>query len=172
MPHSDQPPFDPYYRWLGIAALEQPPNHYRLLGLNLFESDSEVIALAADRQMSHIKSLATGEHATQSQQLLNELARARVVLLNAKEKERYDDGLREQHAPPPPPPPTTDAPHPAPFSAKPTLEVTDTVNVVRARVRHRRRQKASNAELILLMMAIGAAIVGGLLFYLQSLTGQ
>jgi hypothetical protein len=30
--------FDPYRKWLGIAPADQPPNHYRLLGLDLFES--------------------------------------------------------------------------------------------------------------------------------------
>ena len=35
--------FDPYYRWLGIPAKEQPPNHYRLLGIELFESDPQLI---------------------------------------------------------------------------------------------------------------------------------
>ena len=25
--------FDPYYKWLGIPPEEQPPNHYRLLGI-------------------------------------------------------------------------------------------------------------------------------------------
>jgi hypothetical protein len=25
--------FDPYYHWLGIAPKDQPPNHYRLLGV-------------------------------------------------------------------------------------------------------------------------------------------
>ena len=30
--------FDPYHRWLGISRNDQPPNHYRLLGLEMFES--------------------------------------------------------------------------------------------------------------------------------------
>ena len=30
--------FDPYDQWLGIPAQEQPPNHYRLLGVSLFEA--------------------------------------------------------------------------------------------------------------------------------------
>ena len=29
--------FDPYYRWLGIPPEEQPPDHYRLLGVKVFE---------------------------------------------------------------------------------------------------------------------------------------
>ena len=33
--------FDPYYRWLGIPAEEQPPNHYRLLGIQDLETNLE-----------------------------------------------------------------------------------------------------------------------------------
>ena len=35
--------FDPYYDWLGIAPKDQPPNHYRLLGIDLFELKPNVI---------------------------------------------------------------------------------------------------------------------------------
>lgn len=31
--------FDPYEQWLGIPPSEQPPDHYRFLGLSLFEAD-------------------------------------------------------------------------------------------------------------------------------------
>ena len=34
---------EPYHKWLGIALEEQPPNHYRLLNIRLFESDLDVI---------------------------------------------------------------------------------------------------------------------------------
>ena len=54
--------FDPYYRWLAIPPEEQPPTLYRLLGVQPFESDPEVIAIAADRQMAHIKTFAAGKH--------------------------------------------------------------------------------------------------------------
>ena len=43
--------FDPYHKWLGIPPKDQPPNYYRLLAINLFESDAEVIDTAANRQM-------------------------------------------------------------------------------------------------------------------------
>ena len=33
--------FDPYRKWLGIPPKDQPPNHYRLLGLELFETDPD-----------------------------------------------------------------------------------------------------------------------------------
>ena len=44
--------FDPYHVWLGINAKDQPPNHYRLLGIELFEANLDVIQSAADRQMA------------------------------------------------------------------------------------------------------------------------
>ena len=67
--------FDPYHTWLGIAPAEQPPNHYRLLGIALFEESRDVISNAADRQMAHIRTFQGGKHAAESQKLLNELSK-------------------------------------------------------------------------------------------------
>jgi hypothetical protein len=86
--------FDPYHRWLGIAPAQQPANHYRLLGLEEFESDADVIESAADRQMTHVRSFQAGQHAADSQRILNEIARAKLTLLSAKEKAAYDASLR------------------------------------------------------------------------------
>lgn len=85
--------FDPYYVWLAIPPSEQPPNCYRLLGLNLFESNAKVIANAADRQMAHVKAQATGQYALVTQRLLTELSQAKVCLLNVQKKAAYDDVL-------------------------------------------------------------------------------
>lgn len=88
--------FDPYHKWLGIPKNEQPPNHYRLLGVTLFEADLDVIEAAADRQMAYLKQCATGPHLALSQKLLNELATARVNLLVPAKKQAYDKKLRLQ----------------------------------------------------------------------------
>ena len=69
--------FNPYYKWLGIPPEEQPPNHYRLLGLRLFESDPEVIESASDQRMAHLRTYQTGQYAALSQRLLNEVAGAK-----------------------------------------------------------------------------------------------
>lgn len=95
MPAANAPGFNAYYKWLGIPIAEQPPHFYRLLGIEPFEADNEVIAAAADRQMAHIKSFAAGQFAGESQELLNELARARVTLLNATQKSVYDRMLQQ-----------------------------------------------------------------------------
>lgn len=92
--------FDPYHKWLGIPPEEQPANLYRLLGISLFESDPDVIDSAADKQMTFLRSCANGPHVALSQQLLNEVAAARLCLLNAAERSRYDDQLRAKLAAP------------------------------------------------------------------------
>ena len=73
--------FDPYYAWLGIPPKDQPPNHYRLLGLDLFETNLDVIESAAFRQMGHVRTYQSGQHSRESQQLLNELSAAKISLL-------------------------------------------------------------------------------------------
>ena len=86
--------FDPYLKWLGIRETTRPINHYRLLGLDLFEDDPDVISMAADRQMTHIRTYQNGPNGDLSQQILNELARARRCLLMRDKKVQYDAQLR------------------------------------------------------------------------------
>jgi hypothetical protein len=86
--------FDPYRIWLGIPPHEQPPNYYRLLGLTLFESDRDAIANAADRQMAHLRTFQGGKNSAVSQKILNEVAAARICLLDPKKREQYNAVLR------------------------------------------------------------------------------
>lgn len=92
--------FDPYHKWLGIPPGEQPANHYRLLAIGLFEDDADVIHNAADRQMAHVRTFQGGPHAAQSQKLLNELAAARLCLVDATRKAAYDAEIRTRQARP------------------------------------------------------------------------
>lgn len=96
--------FDPYHIWLGIAPKDQPPNHYRLLGIDLFESDPRVIESAADRQMAHVRTFQTGPSSEYSQRLLNEIATAKVCLLRPEKKQAYDAALRQSLQPETPAP--------------------------------------------------------------------
>jgi hypothetical protein len=91
--------FDAYYLWLGIPPDEQPPDHYRLLGVRRFESNGDVIEAAADRQMGHVQRYKIGAHSALSQQLLNQLASAKICLLKTESKAEYDRQLRERVAP-------------------------------------------------------------------------
>jgi len=90
--------FDPYYRWLGISPKEQPPNHYRLLGLELFEADPALIDSFALRHTSFLRNITDGPHLADAQRLLNELAAARRCLLDPQRKAAYDDDLRARLA--------------------------------------------------------------------------
>ncbi len=85
--------FDPYHKWLGISPRDQPPSHYRLLGIDQYESDPEVIEAAAERRMSFLHQYVTGDHIADAQSLLNELAAARVCLLDPKRRRIYDQQL-------------------------------------------------------------------------------
>jgi len=89
--------FDPYHKWLGIPPEEQPADYYRLLTLAPFENDPEVIEGAADRQMAHVRTYQTGQHSAQSQKILNELASAKLCLLNAQKKAAYDAELHRRN---------------------------------------------------------------------------
>ncbi len=93
--------FDPYHRWLGIPPKDQPPNHYRLLGLEVFESDVEVIRDAAEQRMAHVRTYQLGRNSELSQTILNELAGAKACLLEPERKAAYDTELRST-APPAP----------------------------------------------------------------------
>ena len=105
---------DYYHHWLGIAPEEQPPSHYRLLGLRAFESDPSVISNAADRQMQHIKRFQNGPHRLATQKLMNELSAARLCLLKSDAKREYDRQLRDLL------PPVAAQPLPPPVAAKAT----------------------------------------------------
>lgn len=102
--------FDPYRKWLGIPPNEQPPTHYRLLAIAEFEDDPDVISNASDRCMAHVRTFQSGNKSQLSQKILNELAEARVCLLDPDRKKQYDAALSQQKAeavaPPPAPIPS------------------------------------------------------------------
>jgi hypothetical protein len=88
--------FDPYLKWLGIPPKDRPADFYRLLGVERFESDPDVITNAADQRMAHLKNFGVGKYAAHSQRILNEIAAARVCLLNQEKKAHHDAALQER----------------------------------------------------------------------------
>jgi hypothetical protein len=104
--------FDPYLHWLGIDAAARPVNHYSLLGLPFFESDPAKISAAADERMRHIRQFQAGPRGAFTQKILNELARAKICLLNPVSKPAYDQALHQLLYPPPVTPSATAAPPP------------------------------------------------------------
>ncbi|MDH3716922.1 MAG: hypothetical protein OES79_02260 [Planctomycetota bacterium] len=108
-------PLDPYFHWLDIPATEQPPHHYRLLGISLFESDPQVINSAADQRLARLRELQLGDHAETAARLMNDVSAAKLCLLGADSKAAYDAALREgmqasPMAPMSPPPPVAPSP--------------------------------------------------------------
>jgi len=87
--------FDPYHQWLGIPPEEQPPNHYRLLGVEPFEEDLDVIESGADEREGHLLAFQFSAHAEASKRLIEEIDAAKACLLNPKKKAGYDKGLRQ-----------------------------------------------------------------------------
>jgi hypothetical protein len=147
--------FDPYHKWLGIPPKDQPPNHYRLLGIQTFEDDPDTIANAADQRMAHVRSFQSGKYSAISQRLLNELAAARVALLKPDRKSAYDAALRKSHH--------ADAP-----SAQPAFE--DLASVIghdeyaSARNRPRRTQRKLLPVAVVLVAVVLLVAVGALFF--------
>jgi hypothetical protein len=103
--------FDPYYKWLAIPPSEQPPHHYRLLGIELFETDHEVIKNAAKLRCLHIRSFQNEKFAMVAAKLQKKIVAAKICLLDPASKAEYDALLRQKLS----------LPKAQPLAAKPKL---------------------------------------------------
>jgi hypothetical protein len=84
---------DVYKDWLGIPDGLRPPDHYALLRLVQFEDDVEKISKNYTRLNAHVRKYAGGQYSGESQNLLNELARAMLCLKDLSRKKDYDSSL-------------------------------------------------------------------------------
>ncbi|MGD9646903.1 MAG: hypothetical protein AB7U73_14415 [Pirellulales bacterium] len=84
---------DVYRDWLKIEEAKRPLNHYQLLKLKKFEDDPVRIRHHYKQLNAHVRKYQAGEFAKQSQELLNELARAMLCLTDAGRKNEYDATL-------------------------------------------------------------------------------
>jgi len=84
---------DVYKEWLGIPEGPRPPDHYQLLRLVQFEDDAEKIRKNYTKLNQHVRKYATGKYSVESQVLLNELAKAMLLLTDAERKREYDESL-------------------------------------------------------------------------------
>jgi WD40 repeat protein len=98
-------PFDPYHIWLGIPPEDQPPSHYRLLGIPELESNPDVIDGAAEQRTIYLRTFQAGDQASLAEKLLNEVSAARICLLNTESKATYDQQLLAATRPDPVPAP-------------------------------------------------------------------
>ncbi|MEM9942280.1 MAG: hypothetical protein AAF939_12000, partial [Planctomycetota bacterium] len=90
--------FDPYKEWLGIPPSQQPANHYRLLGLDSFESDPTKIELAVSKRVEFLQAVSLGANVAAAQKLLNQVAKARLCLIDPEKKRVYDQRLRKNQS--------------------------------------------------------------------------
>ena len=84
---------DVYKDWLGIPDGPRPPDHYTLLRLVQFEDDTEKIRANYRKLNAHVRKYATGQYSVKSQELLNELAKAMLLLTDPERKREYDESL-------------------------------------------------------------------------------
>jgi hypothetical protein len=161
--------FDPYHRWLGIPLEEQPPHHYRLLGIALFEDQPEVIEHAADRQMAHLRTFQVGPHAGLSQKLLNEVAAAKICLLKGKKKAAYDNFLRDRLTGSKPPPGLAGEPPPFPVvppdEDSPAVDLGAPTEDASAAVGRRQRWKTAVAGIVAVALLLGIVILAAMLAF-------
>ena len=122
----------------------------------MFESDPDVVSNAADGRMGQIRTFQTGRHSEWSQRLLNEVASARVCLLNESKKAAYDEILRQQLGSQAAPPVAT------PRGTTPPLvrpEITSRPSHVPRVVPSASRSGPRNRQLPILAAAVAAAVV-------------
>jgi len=81
---------DVYRDWLGVTETTRPLNHYQLLRIKLFEDDASKVRDHYRKLNAHVRKYATGDYSEQSQDLLNELAKAMLCLTDAQRKREYD----------------------------------------------------------------------------------
>lgn len=89
---------DVYRDWLGITETQRPLNYYQLLRLKTFEDNVAKVRAHYRKLNSHVRKFATGDYAGESQELLNELARAMLCLTDAQRKREYDVTLGRKEA--------------------------------------------------------------------------
>lgn len=87
---------DRYTQWLRIKPGDRPPDHYTLLGLERFCEDAAQIEKAAHEQLDKLDQYALSPDAANRaacQQMMNEVAQARVVLKDGAKREAYNREL-------------------------------------------------------------------------------
>lgn len=89
-----------YKDWLGIPeSVPRPPDHYQLLRVAQFEDDAGKIRAHYKKLNAHVRKYATGQYSIESQELLNELAKAMLCLTDADRKRDYDESLGREFEP-------------------------------------------------------------------------
>ena len=90
---------DFYTEWLGIPRGTRPPDHYTLLGLNRFCRDIDKIENSVRDRLDLLDEYGIHpniETRDRASDMMNEIARARVDLVDTKRRDEYEQGLAER----------------------------------------------------------------------------
>lgn len=85
--------FDPYLEWFGIEPSDHPVDFYKLIGMEPMEDDVALLDSTIQSHMERLHSLQSGARGKYTQDILNELAQARLVFSDPEHKQDYDDEL-------------------------------------------------------------------------------
>ncbi len=87
-----------YHEWLGIPLREDKPNHYEILGIPLFETNTIVISNGAARRISFLQSMVAGEFAELAQEIQKEVSQAKRCLMREDTRDKYQEELMKRFA--------------------------------------------------------------------------
>jgi hypothetical protein len=90
--------FDPYAEWLNIAAGNDAPTHYELLGLELDETDVAKIRRSYQERYENIHRYTVGNYSDAAIVIQGELSQACECLTNPAARRQYDATLRAAQA--------------------------------------------------------------------------
>jgi hypothetical protein len=90
---------DVYKEWLGIPEGDRPPDLYTLLRVVQFEDDADKIQKNYRKLNAHVRKYATGKYLNESQDLLNEMAKAMLCLTDPDSKRDYDESQGREFQP-------------------------------------------------------------------------
>ena len=85
-----------YHLMLELPEDMTSPDHYELLGLEHFEDDEGVIKEAAIDANEMLLAWQNSEYHRECDRLMDEVVKARAILLDAKRKAKYDERLRQR----------------------------------------------------------------------------
>src|SRR5260221_4743665 len=91
---------DLYGEWLKVPAGKRPPNYFDLPGMAPDVEDAKAIDQAARRKAKRVKEHQSEALAGQCAALIQEIARARAVLLDPAKRAAYRASLANQSADP------------------------------------------------------------------------
>jgi len=153
---------DFYTKWLDVPSGPRPPDYYTLLGVEVFCDDLDAIEAATRQRLTRLDDFALHpDRQTRQvvQDMMNQVARARVDLVNPDRRPDYDRRLAEQLGVPVPGQPETPAEEPEEVVSQPVVEevVTAAEQFEAVVWRHLRKWKL-NAQEQRLLMAEAAAL--------------